>query len=390
VITREELRRFNWPVFVAALMLVAVGLVFIWSASFRSEAEGAGRYYNYPLKQLLWAGVGLGAFAATLLVDYRRLRTHAYTFYFVLLALLVLVLITGRVRGVTGWFRLGPVKMQPSEFMKIAYVLVLARCLMYSDRHRRIRGLVVPFLVALVPMALILKQPDLGTALVFLPVLFVVLAVAGARRRHLVAIAALGLASLPVFWQTGLINDYQKARVLGFIHRNNPERVRALSQSLGVRFDTYQQAQSVLTIGSGRIIGKGLGRGTQTRYEFLPEDHTDFIFSVIGEESGLAGTTLVIILYLTIGLAGLGVARRAREPFGRLVVIGMVALIEAQALINLAVAEGFMPVTGLTLPFVSYGGSSLLVSFIAVGLIINVGMRPEAVIAEGDDFEFDD
>jgi len=389
MITQEDLRRFNWPIFAAAMLLAAIGVIFIWSASYRSGADGTGRYAGYPVKQVIWIGVGLAGFALAVLVDYRRIRRHAATVYLVLLALLVLVLKFGSGR-ISGWFRLGPVRMQPSEFMKVAYVLVLAQCLMYTATHRRLRGLVLPFLLALVPMALILKQPDLGTALVFLPVLFVVLAVAGARRRHLAAIALVGLLSLPVFWCTGLINNYQKARVLGFVFRDDPVQIRAIGERLGVRFDTYQQRQSVLIIGSGRLVGRGWGRGTQTRYDFLPEDHTDFIFSVIAEESGLLGATVVPVLYLVIGLFGLRIAQETREPFGRLVAIGMVALIETQAIINLAVALGLMPVTGLTLPFVSYGGSSLLASFIAIGLLINVGMRREQVIAERDDFEFDD
>ena len=389
MVSREELRRFNWPIFIAAILLVGIGLLFIASASFRSGAEGEGEYSREPLKQALWALIGLGGFALAVLVDYRTLRRHVYTIYALLLALLVLVLVIGTGR-ISGWFRLGTMRMQPSEFMKVAYVLAIARYLMYTDEHRKLRGLIVPFLIGLVPMALILKQPDLGTALVFLPVLFVVLGVAGARRRHLAAIALLGLLSLPVFWQAGLVNNYQKARVLGFLHQNDPARIRAISRQLGVRFDTYQQRQSVLTIGSGRLLGKGWGRGTQTHYEFLPEDHTDFIMSVLAEESGLAGTTVVLVLYVMLGLFGLGVARRTREPFGRLVAIGMVALIETQAAVNVAVAVGLMPVTGLTLPFVSYGGSSLLTSFLAVGLVINVGMRREEVIAMHDDFEFDD
>ncbi len=389
MVTREELRRFNWPIFTAAVLLTGIGLLFIASASYRFGAEGAGGYSGDPLKQALWAVIGLAGFAAAVFIDYRRLERYAYTIYAVLLALLLLVLLVGTGR-ISGWFRVGSMRMQPSEFMKVAYVLAIARYLMYTDVHRRFRGLVVPFLIALVPMGLILKQPDLGTALVFLPVLFVVLGVAGARRRHLATIALLGILAVPVFWYAGLVNNYQKARVLGFVYQNNPERLRSISRQLGVRFDTYQQRQSVLTIGSGGLFGKGWGRGTQTHYEFLPEDHTDFIVSVLGEESGLAGTTVVLILYVMLGVSGLGVARRTREPFGRLVAIGMVALIETQAAVNVAVASGLMPVTGLTLPFVSYGGSSLLTSFIAVGLIINVGMRREEVIAMHDDFEFDD
>ena len=389
MITREELRRFNWPIFAAVTLLAGMGLLFIWSASFRSAAEGTGAYAAHPLKQLLWVAVGLGGFALAVLVDYRTIRRHAYTIYLVLLASLVLVLRFGS-GPIKGWFGVGPLRIQPSEFMKVAYVLVLARCLMYTDQHRRLWGLALPFLIALAPMGLILKEPDLGTALVFLPVLFVVLAVAGARRRHLAAIALLGLAALPVFWQTGLINNYQKARVLGFVFRNDPARIRAIGDRLNVRLDTYQQTQSVLTVGSGGLAGRGWGRGTQTRYDFLPEDHTDFIFSVIAEESGFAGATLVLALYLTIGLFGLRIARGTRDPFGRLVAIGVVALLETQAVINVAVALGLMPVTGLTLPLVSYGGSSVLTSFIATGLLVNVGMRREEVVAERDDFEFDD
>jgi rod shape determining protein RodA len=391
MITRAEFRRFHWPIFLAAVLLTALGVLFISSASFRSGAEGTGAYSREPAKQACWALVGLAACALAVFIDYRTLRRHAYTLYAVLLGFLVLVLVTGRVRGMAGWFRLGPVGLQPSEFMKVAYLLAIARYLMSTGgEYRHWRGLILPFLIALVPMGLILKQPDFGTALMFLPVLFVVLAVAGARRRHLATIACLGLLSLPVAWYAGLINNQQKARVYGFLYEGQPERIRAISRQLRVRFDTYQQRQSILTVGSGQVFGKGWGKGAQTHYDFLPEDHTDFILSVIGEEAGFVGTTFVLVLYLVIALGGLAIARRTREPFGRLVAIGVVALITTQAAVNAAVATGLMPVTGLTLPFVSYGGSSLVASFMAVGLLLNVGMRRTEVIAARDEFEFDD
>ena len=300
-------RHFDFWLLGAVALLTIFGVTMI-----RSAIAGNTELIesNTVQKQIIFAVTGFVVMMLVAVMDYRLLSALSRPLYFLTAGLLAaLNVVGGALFGSARWFRLGPMRMQPSEFMKLAYVLVLARCLMYTDEHRRLRGLAVPFLIALVPMALILKQPDLGTAMVFLPVLFVVLAVAGARRRHLVAIALMGALSLPVFWQVGLINNYQKARILGFIYHDDPQKIRAVSDRLGVRFDTYQQTQSVLTIGSGRLVGRGWGRGTQTRYDFIPEDHTDFIFTVIAEEAGFLGATLVPLAYLVMGLFGLEVAR---------------------------------------------------------------------------------
>jgi rod shape determining protein RodA len=235
---------------------------------------------------------------------------------------------------------------------------------MYEDSYKRLGGLVLPLLLCLVPMALILKQPDLGTTLVLIPVAFAILLAAGARLWHLALVGLGGSGGLVLMWFT-VMKDYQKARILAWL---DPEAYRLR--------EAYQLLLSRVAIGSGGFLGTW-GDSKQSGLDLLPEKHTDFIFAVVAEQGGfLAAGTLLTVLFL-MTLSGFGIALRTREPAGRLIAVGIATLLGGQALVNASVALGLLPTTGLTFPFVSYGGSSLISSFLCLGLLINIGsLRP--------------
>ena len=366
-------RRFDWILLVAALVLVVIGVAFIWSATFRVRPDGTSYDEHYARKQVKWLGVAAAALAAVVCVDYMRFAKWAYVLYGLGAGGLVYVVFRGIVvSGSRRWLEVMGYRAQPSEFMKLCVILALARYLMYRKNYRTLRGLIAPFLLVLGPIGLIIVQPDLGTSLLLLPVLFVMLYVAGARPKHLGAAMGAGLACLPVMWFV-MMGGYQKARILAFV---NPS---ADPQGSG-----WHVTQSLAAIVAGGLRGKGFAHGAQNMYNLVPARHTDFIFSVIAEEWGLIGALAVLALFLVIFLRGIEIAARTREPFGRLIVIGALTSLAFQAVVNVGMTMRLCPITGLTLPFVSYGGSSLVVSFVMLGLILNVGMRRKAVIAPED------
>jgi rod shape determining protein RodA len=373
----EFVKRINLPILIAVYALVAIGVVSIWSASavadrpasdppfeatFAQKASSVMRLV--PAKQVLWTCISTALLCVLLAVPYMRLRHASYLFYALFLVMLVLLIVIGRgQRGVRRWIVLGPVFLQPSEFMKVALVLALASYMMYRDNISRFKGLIGPFLLTLAPMALVVVQPDLGTALLFMPVLVVMLLVAGAKIRHLLTAAALGLASFP-FCYLFLLKDYQRSRITAFM---DPDKAPLK--------EGYQLLQSKAAIGSGGLFGKGWGQSLQGYPNLVPERHTDFVFAVVGEEWGFFGSMVVIALYFVIAMFALRIALRHREPFGRLLIVGLITLMLTQAFVNIGMTVGLAPVTGITLPFMSYGGSSLLCWFISVGLILNIGTQ---------------
>jgi len=376
----KSIREFDWVMFLCAAALVATGITFIWSASFAEGGQGILEVSRSRL-QLRSLAVALVLFFLVIKTNYRTIAKYAYHIYAFSIFLLVVVLVHGVVvKGSGRWIALGGTRFQPSEFAKVAFVLVLARYLTYRKNYRRLRGLVVPFMLALVPMGLIVLEPDIGTAMLFPPVLLIMLFTAGARLKHLVPIVILGFVLLAgVFFADRLgypvLKDYQKARIFGFLElKNDPYGA------------SYQLIQSMIAIGSGGLVGKGLGNGTQNRLQFLPERHTDFIFSVIGEEWGFIGAVLVPVLFFLIILGGVTIANRTREPCGRLIAVGGVSMIGIQAFLNMGMTVRLCPISGMTLPYVSYGGSSLVSSFLILGLVISVGMRRPFTLAP-EDFE---
>jgi cell division protein FtsW (lipid II flippase) len=375
----------HWPILAATAVLVALGVLTIWA-----DDPAAGK------KQLVFVAVAVACLAAFQAVDYRIIGKYAGTFY-VVSALLIAYTILGSVVRVPGvvarngafnWIDFGPFALQPSELMKVAYVMVIARYLRFRSNYRTLAGLLPPFLLAAFPMLLILKQPDLGTALIFIPTLLALLFVAGAKLKHLAGVVGLGLICMPFLWLSGqdgvpvlehfpsLVKQYQRDRVYDLFSDD--------SDNLGTGF---QVRYAMMAAGSGGFAGKGAG--TITVGKIVPERRNDMIFALIGEQFGFLGSTLVIGMYGIIFVTGLVVAGSTREPFGRLVAIGIVVALAAQTCINLMVVMKLMPVTGVTLPFVSSGGSSMIASFMSIGLLINIGQRRPIVMAR-ESFEFGD
>ncbi|HEV2296090.1 MAG TPA: FtsW/RodA/SpoVE family cell cycle protein [Tepidisphaeraceae bacterium] len=396
----------NWPVLAAVAVLSTIGVVSVWA-----DAPGDGQ------KQLVFLFVGLTCMLAFQAVNYQIIGRFAWVFY-VLSLLLVMYTVLGaaiggkapipfvrNVNGAYAWIHFGGFSLQPAELMKISFIMVLARYLRFRSNYRTLLGLLPPFALAIVPLALILKQPDLGTAMTFVPVLFVMLFVAGAKLWHLAAVVGMGLAIVPVLWLAGEheVRDPLSGRVVGtctscpnvpvlriapqFVKHYQRERVRAMfdANPRMLRETGLQQHKALIAFGSGGIGGKGIGNIPAGRR--VPERHNDMIFALVGEQFGFFGAAVVLGAYIVLFAAGLEIASSTREPFGKLVAPGVVALLAGQTFLNIMVAMKMMPVTGVTLPFVSYGGSSLLASFMAVGLLLNIGQNRPMVMAR-DAFEF--
>lgn len=334
------------------------------------------------LSQAARIATGVVLMLAVLLAGYRRVARYSVAIYWTTIALLVLLMVdryvldlsfVPLVRDTRRWIDIGPLRLQPSELMKLALVLMLAHYLRFRDSYRTWLGLLPPFLLTLLPMLLILKQPDLGTLLMLLPVLFALLLVAGARLRHLGLIVALGLATLPAFYVYGM-EKYQKDRVLVLLRQNSDDEQWH-------RREGYQLRQGLIALGSGGISGEGWREGVFVRYSLLPEEHNDFIYAIVGNQWGLIGCALVMLAYVIIIICGLEVALVTNDPYGRLLAVGVVVMIVAQALLNMAMNVGRAPITGMTLPFVSYGGSSVWVNFIALGLLLSIAQRRPLLIA---------
>jgi cell division protein FtsW (lipid II flippase) len=364
----EWIRRFPWLILAVTVLLMVTG----WLGIARSEEflGGGGRFLR---RQVVWSVLAGMAMLAVTVPNSRKLCRGSYALFLVAIGLLVLVYLFPPVNGARRWIRLGPIGLQPSEFAKVAFVLALARYLMYRDNHRRLSGLLVPLAMTLVPVFLILREPDLGTALVFLPVSFVMLFAAGARRLDLVKLLIAGLVVTPFLW--GQMSREQRSRVTALFHQVGPGGVAT--------DDDYHLHQAKQVIALGAVWGSAaVGQTVEDPAAYhLPEAHSDFIFCVLGERFGLPGMAALLCLYALLVGRGLCVAQRTGEPFGRLVAVGMTSLVGVQVLINTGMTVGLLPVTGLSLPLVGYGGSGLLAHGLAIGLVLNVGLRPGYEVA---------
>ncbi len=358
----RALRGMPWLVVLPALAIVAWSLLFIRSAAYDA---GTGGFAPYAERQLEWALVGWAAFFAIAFVPYDRIARRSDWLYGLgLLALVAVFFIGTSVNGSRRWFAVGTIRIQPSEVTKYVLVLFLARVISrQGEKVRTWAGLGAPALATFVPVALVLKQPDLGTALAHVPVLVTMLFAAGARLRHFACVGAAAASALPLGWFF-LLHDYQKLRVLTFL---SPEHA--------ANGGAYQQLQGTIAIGAGGVLGRGFEQGTQGSLGFLPFRHTDFIFAVVGEEWGLLGTLALLFLYALL-VWGLGeVARATRDPEGRLIVVGVATILVTHVFVNVGMTTGILPVTGITLPLVSYGGSSLFANLCGLGLAASVGRR---------------
>lgn len=352
------LKYLDWWLIAALLALATIGLFFIGSASFQlQQATGV----DFVRRQLSWLAIGLLLFLILSLFDYRRLVSASYVIYGAVFAFLLLIAVLGEIRfGARRWIQLGAFTVQPSEFAKLALVLTLSRFLASASAQRRQwKFVLIPCLLAALPAGLILKQPDLGTALLLVPLTIGMVFVAGARLKHLLILALLFAAVSPGFWF--FLKDYQKNRLLVFL---DPAR-----DPLGAG---YTVIQSKIAIGSGGVWGKGRMQGTQNMLSFLPERQTDFIFSVVAEESGAAGSLLVLALYSLVVFRLYRIARASRDFSGKLVVAGSILVFSSHIMINVGMVMGLLPATGLPLPFLSYGGSITTTMFALMGICQSV------------------
>ncbi|MBI1345277.1 rod shape-determining protein RodA [bacterium] len=364
-----------WSIVAATLGLLLVGLSGIERAD--QLADGMDLF---P-RQMTWVLIGGPLFVASTLIPYRRLRPYSYAAFAAVLPLLIVVFWMPMRNGARSWIPLGFFDLQPSELAKLAFILALADYLSVRENYRRLSGLVIPFVVTLIPVALILKEPDLGTAMLFLPVLFAMLFAAGARLRHLVLIVCLGIVSLPVMWAG--MNPEQRSRITSLFSQ--------IDGGPAPQGDGYHQHQAKLVMSLGGGWGSELGDQPLDDPDayHLPAGQTDFVFCWVGERWGFLGVSCTLLLYAWLFARGLQVAVATRDPFGRLLAVGIVALLATQAIINTGMTVGLMPIAGITLPLMSYGGSSLLSTCIAVGLLVNIGMRPVDQIAP-EPFKFHD
>jgi len=344
------------------LLLAGISILNLYSATYAIRDVGGSRIV---MKQFYWFLIGFSVLLVMITFNYYYLERLAYPAYFFTVALLIMVLLVGKVMsGSQRWLSLGPAVFQPSELAKISMVLVLAK--FFSDRggseEYRLRDLWQPFILILVPCGLILKEPDLGTALFLAMVSFSVILIVKVNRKSLLIFLGFCLLAAPVVWFG--MKDYQQRRILTFL---SPD-----TEPLGAG---YHINQSKIAIGSGQFWGKGYLQGTQTRLHFLPEQHTDFAFSVLAEEWGLVGVTALLLLYLFLILWGLNIAKGSKDRFGAILAVGIVAVVFWQVVINVGMVTGLLPVVGIPLLLFSYGGSSLISTMAAMGLLMNISMR---------------
>lgn len=353
--------------FITALLLVCASIVMVYSASAVIAQKEEGDSYHYVIRQAMFAVVGIAALAVAMRVDYRAYRNEKFI-YGVLGGvglMLVAVLFRSPINGAQRWLSLGGIGLQPSEFAKIACVLLTA--LVLERRMHRINELryaLLPIAIGVGGvLALILKQPDMGTAAALMLIVVSMIFAAGLNYRY---VAGAIVLAVPALFILAMSAEYRVRRIMAFL---DPE-----SDPQGAGYQAYQ---SIIAVGSGGIFGRGLNEGLQKLF-FLPEPHNDFIFAVIGEELGLIGASCVVICFAVIAWRGLRIALRSEDAFGAFVALGLTAMICAQALINMCVVLSLMPTKGIPLPLMSAGGSSLLVSLIGVGVLLNISQHATA------------
>lgn len=365
-IDRRLIKNFDWVTLSLIILLTIVGIATIYSAT--RPALSGGEMPSFYIRQFYWLLVSILALIATVSFDYIWLRRFSYVLYSLGAFLLLLVLALGRTgMGAQRWLNLGVFSFQPSEVFKLFYVITVSRYL--SEMHSKVglpSLLKAFFLLAFIPVAMLIKQPDLGTALILLLVFLSLIAMKGFQKKAAVLIVLIVLVSIPflghIFWEG--LRDYQKNRLVAFMDPGiDPSGIG------------YHINQSKVAIGSGSFIGKGYLKGTQGPFRFLPEKHTDFIFAVFAEEWGFVGSVILLFLYLSLILRGLDTAIKAKDEFGSLLALGISFMFAIYFFINIGMTLGIMPVVGVPLPFMSYGGTSLFANFIAGGILINIRTR---------------
>jgi rod shape determining protein RodA len=353
-------RDFDWVLLAFVLIICGIGVLEIYSATRQTK------FIGFQQKQIYWIIAGLLLMFFVSMVNYQALLENIHWLYGASIVSLVAVALFGtRVLGAKRWIKLpGGQHFQPSEWIKIVLILALAK--FFSDlagREVTLRDIVKSFLIVAIPMALVLKQPDLGTALTYLPILICALFLGGIKVKHAVGILLLGTIMIYPVWRWGL-KPYQKARLTSF---SEPEA--------DPRGSGYQIQQSLIAVGSGGLIGKGALKGSQTQGAFIPIPYTDFIMAAYAEEHGFVGCLIVLLLYFIVLMRLIQNAQTAPDRAGTLIIMGVVAVLVFHILVNVGMVVGFMPVTGIPLPLMSYGGSSVLFTFLAIGIVNNIRMR---------------
>ncbi len=358
---RRLILNFDWTLLITVLFISTMGVLNLYSSTYPHTGSGTLLF----VKQIYWflAGIGLAIFI--LLFDYRTFIRYAYPFYIFCLFLLLLVMIFGRTTsGSQRWLQLGFFSFQPSELAKIAIILALTRY--FTENENTLgygfRDLIVPFLILAIPLALIFKQPDLGTTGLLVLISFSMLAFMGFRLQTWLTLGGACAAALPIFWH--FLKDYQKTRLLTFINSD-----------LDPLKTGYHITQSKIAVGSGTIWGKGWLKGTQSQLHFLPEQHTDFVFSVWAEEWGFVGAFLLLFLFLLLISRGLKIANTSKDRAGAVLAIGISAMLFWQIFINVGMVVGIVPVVGVPLPLFSYGGTSVISTLMGIGILMNISMR---------------
>ncbi|MCA8914091.1 MAG: rod shape-determining protein RodA [Planctomycetes bacterium] len=366
------LRALPLGVVIPALLLCAFGVAFIYSATtdFELVAEGLAHSSGYHLRQAAFVMIGFTMMLCIALAPPRWFSTHWYIWLALGVLMLCSVLVFGRtVNGAKSWIMIGSFGLQPSEMCKPLFIIALAGYLRYHQSIDSLGAFAWCLGIAGAFLIPIMLQPDLGTAMVFIPVVAAMIWVAGGNRIYLGSLGLAGLSVIPGAYVFGVLKEHQMKRIEIYLS--------GLSGEVADRSgDGYQIWQSMTAIGSGGFAGEGFGMGSQSQMAFLPERHNDFIFAVIAQETGLVGVGLFIAILFFMVTRILRVADKTRDPFSRLVVIGVAAMFFAQSAINIGVVSGTLPVTGITLPMVSYGGSSMLSGFAAIGLVCNIAMQP--------------
>ncbi len=358
----------------AVIAIAAFGTLMVYTAT-RDQLQAAGLSPQYYLKkQAIFMVIGIVVMLVVAAFDYRRYRDLAPVFYGGALFLLLAVYAVGhKSKGAQAWFQFGSYQLEPSEIAKIALIVGLASYAANFKGRMPLRALIVVLVLGAIPFALIYKQPDLGTALVLGAVLVAVLVVGGARGRHLAVLLLLVIVGMFGVVHFGVLKQYQKDRLTSFVNSPNQPNAKLLATPAGQTL--YNIAESKITISNGGIFGKGIGGGTQTNLAYVPEQRTDFIFTAVGEQVGLVGSAALLLLFVVVVWRTWRAATLSRDLVGTLFCVGVLAMLVFQVFENVGMTMGIMPIAGIPLPFMSYGGSAMIAAFAGIGLVLNVRMR---------------
>jgi rod shape determining protein RodA len=363
VIDNRRPDSFEWRFAAVIAGILALGVLSIYSVT---HAQAGVRTPLY-LKQAMWILIGAAAFLVMLAFDYHKICRLAYPIYFVVLLALAGVLVFGKTsRGAQRWLQLGPLAFQPSELAKLALILMLASYYANAPRSGWMQRVVLPGLLMLPGLLLILKQPDLGSGLSYVSIYVVMLLVVGIRSKAVGALLVFALMAFPFAWEMlwGSLHDYQRERILTFVDPTHDTGGKG-----------YHGLQSRIAIGSGELLGKGLYGGTQSQLKFLPEGHTDFVFAVFAEEWGFVGVLVLLALFLLLLHLSWDIASKAKDQLGALLAVGVVAMIGFCVVVNIGMTAGMLPIVGIPLPLMSYGGSAVVTTMAGLGLLLNVRRR---------------